>query len=114
MTERDYPGITGNLEILSWKERDEEFDEEWIEVSIHGDPEGLRSLAKLLNSIADLDQNTLEEIPGYAREHVHLQPDTQLSGNSAVAIIGRLDPKNGGDFHKGFRERKNTNYTPTT
>lgn len=42
-----YPKIKGNLEIILLEESDE--NEEWDVISIHGDPDGLRSLAAILN-----------------------------------------------------------------
>lgn len=111
---RQYPGIKGNLEVLASEEEDKEFGEKWQEVVISGDPEGLRSFAELLMSLADLDQNTLQDYPDYASEHVHLDADSQLSGNSARLIVGRLDRKGGGAFHDGFKPRKHKKYLPAT
>lgn len=54
----------------------------WQEVLIHGDPEGLRSLAKLLLDLADTDQDNIDNLPIGAREHIHLYPDFELSGSS--------------------------------
>ena len=35
----------------------------WKEVLIHGDPEGLRSLARLLIKIAETNQEKMETLP---------------------------------------------------
>ncbi len=112
--ERQYPGIKGNLEVVAEEREDEEFGDKWQEVVISGDPEGLRSLAELLIALADLDQRTLHDYPDYASEHVHLDADFQLSGNSARLIVGRLDPKGGGAFHPEFRPRKHKKYRPAS
>jgi hypothetical protein len=99
MKHRGYPGIRGNVEILS-------YDDDGIpHINISGDSAGLRSLAGLLVALADLDQGKLEDYPDYAREHVHLDPDWQLSLSSHRTIIGRLDSKGSGEFHDQFKPR---------
>lgn len=98
------PEIKGNLEIVA-VEKEDEFEgkiEKWTEVMIHGDPDGLRSLAKLLLQLADFDQETNPNLPAGAKEHEHLQPNFELSSNSFQTIIGRLDAKATGEFHKGY------------
>ena len=95
------PELKGHIDIFT-AQQEEEFEGEiskWNEVLIHGDPEGLRSLAALLIRIADADQST---IPAGAREHVHLRPDHDLSKSSEQVIIGRLDAKGSGDFYKRY------------
>ena len=96
--------ITGHLDIfISAKE--DEFEGEikkWQEVLIHGDPEGLRSFAKLLMKIADVDQENKAELPVGAREHYHLRPNLELSKSSAETIVGRLDAKGTGQFYDRF------------
>ena len=56
MARKKYYGfeITGHLDIFV-ADNEDEFEgeiEKWQEVLIHGDPEGLRSFAKLLMKIA--------------------------------------------------------------
>ena len=85
--------ITGHLDIIIVKNEDE-FEGNilcWNDILIHGDPEGLRSLANLLLKLADLDQSTVTGLPVGAREHYHLQPPFDLSDSSEQVIIGRLD-----------------------
>jgi O-succinylbenzoate synthase len=65
--------ITGHLDIIV-NQNENELDgqnEYWSEVLIHGDPEGLRSLAHLLLRLADLDQESVASLPVGAREHEH-------------------------------------------
>ena len=100
--------ITGHLDILV-HEKEEEFEgviEEWNEVLIHGDPEGLRSLANLLLKIADLDQDTVVGLPVGAREHYHLRPNLELAASSVEAIVGRLDARGTGAFYDMYVPRK--------
>ncbi|MFM2386992.1 MAG: hypothetical protein RL660_1749 [Bacteroidota bacterium] len=74
------------------------------EVFIHGNPEGLRSLAKLLLEIAELKQEEVEDtfLPIGAREHYHLRPNIELSKSSIEVTIGRLDAKGTGAFYERF------------
>lgn len=93
--------ISGHLDIKIIESKDELEDttEFWNNVIIHGDPEGLRSLANLLLKLADLDQSAVEDLPVGAREHYHLQPNWDLSKSSDQVIVGRLDAKGTGDFY---------------
>jgi hypothetical protein len=96
--------ITGNLDMCIVQNEDE-FDGEiikWQDISIHGDPEGLKSLATLLIKLADTNQNDIVNLPIGAREHVHLQPKYDLSNSSAQLIIGRLDAKGTGAFYDRY------------
>ena len=61
--------------------------------AVSGDPEGLRSFAKLLTRIADLNQNEIADLPIGAREHIHLRPNLDTSKSSVDVIVGRLDAK---------------------
>ncbi len=94
--------IKGHLEIKSYNE------DGVPHVSIHGDPEGLRSFANLIEVLADLDQMTLTKLPEGAREHVHLDPNWQISKSSHRTIVGRLDAKLSKDFPFTFKPRKKT------
>jgi hypothetical protein len=83
------------------------------EVLIHGNPEGLRSLAKLLLEIAELDQEEVDDsyLPIGAREHYRLDPGFELSKSSSSVIVGRIDAKGTGAFYaryipKGKRKAK--------
>ncbi|HWA28939.1 MAG TPA: hypothetical protein VG734_25025 [Lacunisphaera sp.] len=64
------------------------------EVFIYGDPAGLRSLAKLLLAVADLDQ-TKEELPLHDSYHVHAVMPASYAGHSAKITVGRADDRRG-------------------
>lgn len=96
--------IDGHLDIKVVEDTDE-FDgniETWQEILIHGDPDGLRSLARLLIQIADTNQNERSDIPLGAREHIHLKPKLDISKSSNQVTIGRLDAKGTGEFYRTF------------
>ncbi|MCW3121125.1 MAG: hypothetical protein JWQ38_617 [Flavipsychrobacter sp.] len=102
---RDKKEITGCLDILVTQNEDEfeGITTRWNEVLIHGDPQGLRSLASLLLQLADLDQEQVVDIPIGAREHIQLRPKLELSNSStAEVIIGRLDAKGTGTFYDNY------------
>lgn len=106
--ENEYPGIKGNLDIFG------EDDDGIPHVFIHGDPEGLRSFAKLLISLADTNQDqVIDSFIGF-QEHVHLEPNYDLSKSSQRTIVGRLDGAKTGDFPKRFEKRTKINYRPAT
>ena len=98
--------ISGHLDIFvaDYSEEAEGEDEDFNhkEVLIHGDPEGLRSLAKILNKIADLNQSNEKELPDNERFHIHLRPKFDLADSSDEVIIGRLDAKGTGDFYERY------------
>lgn len=99
--------IKGHLDIKIVEDSDE-FEgktETWQEILIHGDPDGLRSLASLLIKIADTNQNERSDLPIGAREHVHLNPDLDLSKSSNQVVIGRLDAKGTGEFYTSFIQK---------
>ena len=96
--------IKGHLDIFV-ADNEDEFEGEitkWQEVLIHGDPDGLRSFAKLLMKIADLNQEKETELPIGAREHYHLRPNLELSKSSTEAIVGRIDAKGTGRFYERY------------
>jgi len=100
--------ITGHLDIIV-VQNENEFEgkmEYWNEVMIHGDPEGLRSLAKFLLRLADLNQENMPDLPVGAREHEHLQPGFDLSDSSVTVITGRLDAKGTGTFYDRYIPKK--------
>jgi hypothetical protein len=102
--------IDGDLDIFV-SHKEDEFEgviTKWEEVSIHGNPEGLRSLATLLLDIAELNQEEVEDryLPIGAREHYHLRPNIELSNSSVEVIIGRLDAKGTGEFYGRFVKKK--------
>lgn len=96
--------IAGNLDIFII-ENEDEFEgkiEKSQEILIHGDPEGLRSLSKLLLKLADANQSDIVDLPIGAREHVHLHPGRELSASSDRVILGRLDAKGTGAFYDRY------------
>ena len=98
--------ITGHLDILV-DSKEYEFEgkvEKWQDVLIHGDPEGLRSFAKFLMKLADLDQERIpdKDLPYGAREHYHLRPKWDLGKSSVQVIVGRLDAKGTGAFYNSY------------
>jgi hypothetical protein len=99
--------IEGHLDICISHQEDE-FEGEvvkWEEVLIHGDPEGLRSFAKLLIEIAELNQEKVPDkyLPVGAREHYHLRCGMELSTTSvSQVVVGRLDAKGTGEFYERY------------
>lgn len=95
--------IAGHLDVFVSRGPDA-FEGEMQEVLIHGDPEGLRSLAKLLTDIADLNQEAIDnqDLPIGAREHYRLRPGFELSNSSVEVIVGRLDAKGTGKFYDRY------------
>ena len=96
--------ITGHLDVFV-ADNEGEFEGEikkWQDVLIHGDPEGLRSFAKLLTEIADLDQDSRTDLPVGAREHFHLTPNLELSKSSVEVIVGRINARGTSLFYDRF------------
>lgn len=96
--------IKGHLDIFV-ENNEAENDgalEQWQEVFIHGDPEGLRSFANLLLKLADLDQDNITNLPVGAKEHYHLRPNIDISKSSVEVIVGRLDAKGTGKFYDRY------------
>ncbi len=98
--------IQGELDIFISQNEDENDGEKicWDEILIHGNPEGLRSFAKLLLEIAELNQEEVNDkyLPIGAREHYHLRPGIELSKSSIEVIVGRLDAKGTGQFYDRY------------
>lgn len=99
--------INGHLDIFvaNNKEENNGVTEQWQEVLIHGDPEGLRSFARLLLKLADVDQESITNYPVGAREHYHLRPNIDISKSSVEVIVGRLDAKGTGKFYDRYIAR---------
>lgn len=96
--------ITGHLDIFV-ADNEDEFEGEitkWQDILIHGNPDGLRSFARLLIRLADLDQDAKTDLPIGAREHIHLQPDFDISKSSVEVIVGRIDAKGTGSFYNRY------------
>lgn len=90
--------ITGHLDIFAATDTEENS----TQILIHGDPEGLRSLARILIEIANCNQETDSNLPIRAREHTNLNPNKQLSKSSDYVIIGRLDAKGTKQFYQRY------------
>ena len=101
--------INGHLDIIVTENEDElDGDKmQWKEVLIHGDPDGLKSLAKLLLKLADLNQDNVDGLPIGAREHIHLRPKFDLANSSVEVIVGRLDAKGTGTFYDKYISKDN-------
>lgn len=104
--------IKGHLDIFV-THNETEFEgkiSKWEEILIHGDPEGLRSFAKLLIDIADLNQEEVDDkhLPAGAREHYHLIPGLDLANSSDEVVVGRLDAKGTGVFYDRFIPKDNS------
>ena len=81
--------ISGYSDIIV-TENEDEFEGETTkrkEIQIHGDPEGLKSFAKLLIKLADLNQDNVDGLPRGAREHFHLRPKFELANSSEEVIV---------------------------
>lgn len=103
--------IEGHLDIFV-AQKEDDFNGKTStcnEIFIHGNPEGLRSFAKLLIEIADLNQEEIDDkyLPIGAREHFHLRPKIELSNSSDSVIVGRLDAKGIGNFYDRFVAKSN-------
>jgi hypothetical protein len=68
-------------------------------ICLYGDPTGLRSLARKLLQLADLDQSELDgkTCPNSEGVHVHLDPSMGIHWSSCQLIVGRSDSKGTGD-----------------
>jgi hypothetical protein len=68
-------------------------------ICLYGDPTGLRSLARKLLQLADLDQSELDgkTCPNSEGVHVHLDHSMGIHLGSCPLIVGRSDAKGTGD-----------------
>lgn len=98
--------IQGVLDIFVARSEAEEGGEiaQVNEILIHGNPDGLKSLAKLLLEIAELDQEAVDDkyLPVGAREHYLLRPGFELSASSDQVVVGRIDAKTTGEFYARY------------
>lgn len=83
-----FPKLTGTISITS----------ETGKVVIAGDPEGLRSLGRLLAWLGDADQEQWPYLPSGGRAHVHIYPKHDISEDSAEVELMRLDAKGKGEL----------------
>ena len=101
--------ISGHLDISIANNQDE-FEgktTKWQDILIHGDPEGLKSLARLLTRIADTIQDNIKDLPVGAREHIHLRPNIDISKSSVEVIVGKLDAKGTKAFYNRYVAKEN-------
>lgn len=65
--------IKGNIDFFISQDKEEFEGEilEWNEIFIHGDPEGLRSLAKILIDLAEVNQDLIDESLTYRRKKIY-------------------------------------------
>ena len=96
--------ISGHLDIFIAKNENEIEGEAttWHDILIHGDPEGLKSFARLLTKMADLNQDEITDLPVGAREHIHLRPNLDISKSSLEVIVGRIDAKGTSVFYDRY------------
>lgn len=94
--------MKGNVDIFI--AHNNEDNDKWNEILIHGDPDGLKSLAQILINLANINQEKIDNktLPIGAREHIVLSPNIELSKSSDKVIIGRLDAKITGKFYNRF------------
>lgn len=101
--------INGHLEIKVIENEDDSDGEvtRWNEILIHGDPEGLKSLANQLIYLAELNQEQVEDkyLPIGAREYMHLTPNLETSKSSTETIIERLDSKGERKFPSNYNPK---------
>lgn len=64
-------------------------------VTLYGDPDGLRSLAKLLNNLATLNQQSvpIRNLPIGEGFHLHLLKSRGLASGSLDLDLGRSDKR---------------------
>lgn len=78
-------------------------------VLISGNPAGLRSLARILVWLADVDQEQHPSMPDCEREHTHLYavgPYAHLTHLSVTTELCRLDAKGTGDYPDRYAPKR--------
>jgi hypothetical protein len=78
-----FPKLTGNISITDEEEK----------VVIAGDPEGLRSLGRLLIWLGEADQEQWPYLPAGGHAHLHIYPKDDISEGSREVELMRLDAK---------------------
>ena len=91
------PENNGKLDIYSKTHEDN-----IQEVTIIGDPDGLRYLSGLLKALADYDQDSRNSPKG-SREHIHLHRKCQLGKHSCEVEVCRADAKGTGELPEFMR-----------
>ena len=92
MTIYDYPNREGVVDIHPII-----IEANSIGVVIIGDKKGLKYLAKLLEWMADFDQDQNDDLVG-TRQHIHLHAHEQLGNYSCEVEICRADAKGTGEL----------------
>ena len=62
----------------------------------------------MLIRIAEVNQDDIADLPIGAREHVHLQPNIDISKSSEQVIVGRIDAKGTGTFYDRYIPKART------
>ena len=78
-----FPRLTGRVSITA----------EEGKVFIAGDPEGLRSLGRLLTWLGDADQEQWPYLPAGGHAHIHIYPKDDISADSREVELMRLDAR---------------------
>jgi hypothetical protein len=81
-----FPKLTGAISIK----------EEEGKIVIAGDPEGLRSLGKLLIWLGDENQEQWPYLSAGGHAHLHIYPKDDISADSREVELMRLDAKGTG------------------
>jgi len=70
------------------------------EVLLYGTPSGLRQIAKEILELADLDQESMKNLPVGEGYHFHLRPGPGyiICSESDPVRMGRIDGKGNGDL----------------
>ena len=78
-----FPRLSGRISIT----------EEEGKIIIAGDPEGMRSLGRLLTWLGDADQEQWPYLPAGGHAHIHIYPKDDISADSREVELMRLDAK---------------------
>lgn len=78
-----FPKLTGTISIK----------EEEGKIVIAGDPEGLRSLGRLLIWLGDTNLEQWPYLPAGGHAHLHIYPKDDISADSCAVELMRLDAK---------------------
>ncbi len=84
-----YPKINGKLKC--WIEAPTK-DEPHATMMIYGDVQGLKSFARVIEHLAEYNQENDLTIPVGEKEHCSISQKFLLKGSDDI-IVGRLDPK---------------------
>ena len=88
-----FPKLTGRISI----------NDDAGKVVIAGDPEGLRSLGRLLIWLGEEDQEQWPYLPPGGHAHLHIYPKDDISEGSREVELMRLDAKGMGDMQEGTK-----------